>query len=237
MRQISKIQKPLRSVLYMPASNSKVIQKSLTSLNADAYIYDLEDSVSPEESLKQQARANALEALNTSTSGQKIIRLNSTSSSFYSDDILSLKNHLSNGNKPPDALLLAKTETKEQLLSLQSEFSLPLWCMIETPKSILNIEDIIQVQNLSCIVLGLEDLSSELNLIKQKGRSNLQYAMQKVLITSKAFESSERPISVLDGVYTNLKDDEGFKQECQEAKEMGFSGKTLIHPKTITMAK
>ena len=138
-----------------------------------------------------------------------------------------------------DALCVPKVESAEELefvrsaLEIQFKLKIPIWAMIETPKGVLDIVDIISVRGLEAIVMGTTDLSHELGLENRSGgkRSGLQYSLSQCVLAAKSVG-----IKIFDGVFLDLTDLEGFKAECEEAKDLGFDGKTLIHPSQVEIA-
>jgi citrate lyase subunit beta/citryl-CoA lyase len=233
---MSKPFRPRRSVLYVPASNAKALAKA-ASLRADAIIFDLEDAVAPD--VKDDAR----EALRTyfhqhpSSSTERIIRINSLSSTWGAEDLLAAR------ACKPDAILLPKVETPQDITGVteileetDASESVRLWAMIETPRGILNADEIAELglrstARLDCLVIGTNDIAKETGTRLTKGRALLTPWLMQVLLCAKAGK-----LDVIDGVYNDFADLDGFNAECAEAVQMGFDGKTLIHPSQIEIA-
>lgn len=222
---------PLRSVLYLPGLNTRAIEKSLTSINADAFIYDLEDSVSPDN--KSFARENLLSLFKfnkrNEVNSKKILRINSTQSPFFKEDIKFIEEIKKFKENSLDGVLIAKVEESkeiDEILTVCKEID--IWCMIETPKGILNSNSILSNNNISTAVLGLEDLRKDMGLGYLSERLEIMFPIQQVLLSAKVNNKT-----ILDGVYIDVKNSEGFKKECEQALNLGFDGKTLIHPNTV----
>ena len=220
------------SVLYVPGINERAMKKA-SSLRSDAIIFDLEDSVSSE--LKDRARTLVRKSLSEYDYGERliVIRINRLDTPWGEDDIKSMVGiHI-------DALCVPKVESAEELefvrsaLEIEFKLKIPIWAMIETPKGVLDIVDIASVQGLEAIVMGTTDLSHELGLENRPGgkRSGLHYSLSQCVLAAKSVG-----IKIFDGVFLDLTDIEGFKAECEEAKDLGFDGKTLIHPSQVEIA-
>lgn len=232
---MTRIAKPRRSVLYVPATNQKALLKAGT-LACDAVIYDLEDAVAP------SAKSEAREALRThfaqrgSTSAEQVIRINAAQTQWGADDLSAAI------EAQPDAILLPKVQRTEEILSVADALrgsglqSVRLWAMIETPLGIVNIKDIAALgeeanSRLDCFVVGTNDLAKEAGIPIPEGRSQLSAWLMQIVIHARAFG-----IDVVDGVYNDFRDGAGFEAECAAGVLMGFDGKTLIHPNQIAPA-
>ena len=220
------------SVLYVPGINERAMKKA-SSLRSDAIIFDLEDSVSSE--LKDRARTLVRKSLSEYDYGERliVIRINRLDTPWGEDDIKSMVGiHI-------DALCVPKVESAEELefvrsaLEIEFKLKIPIWAMIETPKGVLDIVDIASVRGLEAIVMGTTDLSHELGLENRPGgkRSGLHYSLSQCVLAAKSVG-----IKIFDGVFLDLTDIEGFKAECEVAKDLGFDGKTLIHPSQVEIA-
>ncbi len=204
----------LRSVLYIPASNARALDKART-LPVDALIIDLEDSVAPAD--KEAARHNAAQALETPYAHKTVLlRINGVDTPYYHADLALA------GKVAVAGVLLPKVETPTQLEHLPHA----PWAMIETPRGVLHAHSIAEVAQ--GLVLGTNDLARELGLRSQNVRPALHTALQHTLLCGKAWQ---RP--VIDGVYNAYQDAEGFATECAQAVAWGFDGKTLIHPSQV----
>ncbi|MBB4191082.1 citrate lyase subunit beta/citryl-CoA lyase [Rhizobium aethiopicum] len=220
----------------MPAINLRALEKS-RSLDCDAVIFDLEDSVAPEN--KGQARENlrAFFAGQPLKGKERIIRINSLSSAFGAADLDLVKALL------PDAVLLPKadgpqdvTDIGDLLADANAPEELRIWAMIETPRGVLNVGAIAEAgcmpgARLDCLVVGLNDLRKETGVQPQPGRSFLVPWLMQVILAVKAYG-----LDALDSVFNDFRDDEGFDVECGQGRAMGFAGKMLIHPAQIAAA-
>lgn len=224
--------RPRRSVLYMPGSNQRALEKAPT-LPADVLVLDLEDSVGPEK--KEQARRQVITALHQDAFGTKeiVVRSNSLSSDWGSDDVKAIA--LSGAN----ALCLPKVETVDEVqsaIALLNEAGAPktmqLWAMIETPLGVININQLAAVDGrLTVLVMGTTDLAKELRVPHTPDRIGLQYALSQCVMAARANNKD-----ILDGVYLDLQDQAGFANACEQGRELGFDGKTLIHPNQLAVA-
>ena len=214
--------RPLRSVLYIPASKPRALDKA-RGLGVDAIIFDLEDAVSVDE--KTASRMILAEALNAGGYGarMKIIRINAFDTPWGLDDAQAA---VSMG---ADAILLPKVSALADLDALaQITGDVPLWAMMETPLGMLNAASIASHPKLQGMVMGTNDLAKELQTRHRTDRLPLQTSLGLCLLAAKA-----HGLAIFDGVYNAFKDDEGLKIECEQGRDMGFDGKTLIHPAQI----
>eukprot|EP00516_Mucochytrium_quahogii_P013417 CAMPEP_0203795042 /NCGR_PEP_ID=MMETSP0100_2-20121128/6953_1 /ASSEMBLY_ACC=CAM_ASM_000210 /TAXON_ID=96639 /ORGANISM=" , Strain NY0313808BC1" /LENGTH=275 /DNA_ID=CAMNT_0050699393 /DNA_START=308 /DNA_END=1135 /DNA_ORIENTATION=+ len=215
----------------MPSSNERALEKAKT-LAADGLIFDLEDAVAP--ASKEFARLKAVQASGDDgyTGKEVVIRVNAISTEWFVDDVRAVS------QSKADAILLPKAESAhdiEQVESLLGEANqdIDIWCMIETPKGILNANEIAASSKrvAYCLVLGTVDLANEIHCKPMtEGRWNLMSSIQMCILAARA-----NNVAVLDGVYVDIKDDDGFKKECIQGRDLGFDGKTLIHPKMIAV--
>lgn len=225
-----------RSVLSVPAINRRALDK-LSSLDCDAVIFDLEDSVSPEKKAEARENLRAFFAETPLPGKERIIRINALSSNFGADD-LALVVELE-----PDAVLLPKvdepqdvTGVSDRLAEADAPESLRIWAMIETPRGILNAAAIAEAgrtagSRLDCFVVGLNDLRKETGVPPQPGRSYLVPWLMQVVLAVSAYG-----LEAIDSVFNDFKDTEAFDAECGQGRLMGFSGKMLIHPNQIEAA-
>ena len=213
--------RPLRSVLYIPASKPRALDKART-LAADAIIFDLEDAVSHEE--KDTARETLAAELARDGYGarMKIIRINGLDTDWGAADAEAAS------AMNPDAILLPKVSSPADLDALAKLTNAPLWAMMETPAGMLNAGQIAAHARLQGMVMGTNDLAKELQTRFRPDRLPLQTGLGLCLLAAKA-----HGLAIIDGVYNAFKDDEGLKQECEQGRDMGFDGKTLIHPAQI----
>jgi citrate lyase subunit beta / citryl-CoA lyase len=228
--------RPRRSVLYMPGSNARALEKA-KSIPADALILDLEDAVAPE--AKETARVQVCAAVKAGGYGHRelVIRVNALDTPWGKADIEAA------AAAAPDAILLPKPGTgadivraTEALAHAGAPDKTRLWAMIETPLAILNVADIASASQrrgarLSCFVLGLNDLVKETRADLSSNRRPALYWLTAALTAARAYG-----LDALDGVYNNFRDAEGYKRECVHGRRLGFDGKTLIHPDQVAVA-
>lgn len=224
--------RPRRSVLYMPGSNARALEKGRT-LKADGLILDLEDAVSPDS--KDVARAQIVEAVQAGGYGGRelIVRVNGLDSPWGEADLRAM------ATAGADAILLPKVENKSMVDDAASildasggPVDLPIWGMMETPLGILHAEEIAFANpRVGGLVLGTSDLGKDLNASHTRDRMPFMASLEFCILAARA-----AGIAILDGVHLDLNDDDGFSASCQQGKELGMDGKTLIHPKTIDMA-
>jgi citrate lyase subunit beta/citryl-CoA lyase len=217
--------RPRRSVLYMPGSNARALEKART-LAADALILDLEDAVAPD--AKEVARKQVCEAVKAKGFGRRevIVRVNGLSTAWGADDIAAA------AEARPDAILIPKVSHAQDLAEAEKRLgSAPvrLWAMIETPLAILKIAEIAGAGGkLSCFVMGTNDLIKEFRGQHTPERLNLAAALGLSVAAARAFG-----LAVIDGVYNDINDTDGFYSACTQGRAFGFDGKTLIHPSQI----
>ncbi|MBM3556550.1 MAG: CoA ester lyase, partial [Alphaproteobacteria bacterium] len=224
--------RPRRSVLYMPGSNARALDKA-RSLPADALIFDLEDAVAPD--AKAVARRQVVEAARSKAYGRReiIIRVNGLDTPWGRDDIAAA------AKSGADALLLPKVESRAMVREMEGLMDaaggpadMAIWCMMETPKGILHAEEIASASaRVACLVMGTSDLAKDLQARHTPLRLPMLTGLSLCLLAGRAFG-----LAVLDGVHLDLADDKGFEEACRQGIEFGFDGKTLIHPKTVETA-
>jgi citrate lyase subunit beta/citryl-CoA lyase len=228
--------RPRRSVLYMPGSNARALEKA-RSLPADALILDLEDAVAPE--AKEAARAQVCAAVKAGGYGGRevVIRINGPETPWGAADLEAA------AVAAPDAVLVPKVgsgadiaRVTESLARAGAPERLRLWAMIETPLAILNIGAVAATATepgarLGCFVMGTNDLVRETRADLSRNRRPAIYWLSAAVTAARAYG-----LDALDGVYNNFKDAEGFRRECLHGRALGFDGKTLIHPDQIAVA-
>jgi citrate lyase subunit beta/citryl-CoA lyase len=224
--------RPRRSVLYMPGSNARALEKG-RSLGADAIIMDLEDAVSPD--AKGEARAQVLAALAEGGYGSRelVVRVNGLTTPWGVDDLAAA------ATSGAHAVLLPKVggaDMVEQAVALMESNGAPddlaVWCMMETPLGMLHAEEVAGAHaRVACLVMGTSDLAKDLHAAHTRERLPMLTSLSLCLLAARAHD-----IAIVDGVHLDLADDEGFAYSCRQGLEMGFDGKTLIHPKTIDVA-
>ena len=218
--------RPRRSVLYMPGSNARALQKART-LPADALILDLEDAVAPD--AKEAARAQVCEAVRAGFGKREIVvRINALSTPWGAKDLLAA------AAARPDAILVPKLSTPDELIAIEQRLagagrSLALWAMVETPLAILNIAALAASGGrLACLVMGTNDLIKELHGVHTQDRLNLAAALGLSVLAARAHS-----LAIIDGVTNDIADSEGFAAACAQGRSFGFDGKTVIHPSQI----
>ncbi len=223
--------RPRRSVLYMPAANERALEKAKT-IAADAIIFDLEDAVAPD--AKPDARARAVAALQSGEYGNRelTIRCNGLDTEWGADDVAAA------GTASPSAVVIPKVDSVEQVDAVSAlldasgaSADTKIWPMIETPTAMFNVRAIAAHPRVAVLVMGTNDLAKELRSPIVAGRHPLVPHLATALLAAR-----EAGKVILDGVYNDVKDPEGFAAECQQGMEMGFDGKTLIHPSQVEPA-
>ena len=226
------IARPRRSVLYMPGSNAKALAKAAT-LPADALILDLEDSVAPD--AKDAARVQVAAAAKGDFGGREVvIRVNGQHTPWGRNDLIAA------AGAGPDAILLPKVDGPGAIMHaarVLRENGAPdrtrLWAMMETPNAILGAGQIAAVaadsaSRLAVLVMGLNDLAKETRARLTPGRPTMTAWLANCVVAARA-----HGVDIIDGVYNDIKDLDGFKTECEQGRDMGLDGKTLIHPSQI----
>lgn len=214
--------RPYRSVLYIPASKSRALEKA-KSLSVDAIIFDLEDAVTPGE--KANARALLTEALAAGDYGDRVrlVRINGLDTEWGRDDAIAAR------DMECDAILLPKVGSPDDVDALAAiTGDTPVWAMMETPLGMLNAHAIAAHPLVHGFVLGTNDLANDLNTRFRADREPLLTGLGLCLLAAKAQE-----VIVIDGVYNAFKDDAGLEFECNQGRDMGFDGKSLIHPAQV----
>lgn len=220
--------RPRRSVLYMPAANERALEKAKT-LPADAIIFDLEDAVAPD--AKETARGQAVAAATSGEYGNRelTIRCNGLDTPWGADDIAAA------GAAGPAAVVIPKVanaahvgQIADALEAAGAPDHTMIWAMVETPEAIFAARDIAAHERVSVLVMGTNDLAKELRAGLVPGRHPLLPHLSTSLLAAR-----EAGKVILDGVYNDIKNAEGFLAECTQGAEMGFDGKTLIHPAQV----
>jgi citrate lyase subunit beta/citryl-CoA lyase len=224
--------RPRRSVLYMPGSNLRALEKGKT-LPADALILDLEDAVAPD--AKPAAREQVRAAVAAGGYGRRelIVRVNGLDTAWGYDDLAAA------AGSGADAVLLPKTETAETVRQAENVLAangapdrLAIWCMMETPRGVLNAQEIAgTTARVAGFVMGTSDLTKAIHARHTPLREPMLTSLGLCILAARAFD-----LAIVDGVHLDLNDDAGFEQSCRQGLELGFDGKTLIHPKTIATA-
>jgi citrate lyase subunit beta / citryl-CoA lyase len=225
--------RPRRSALYMPGANARALEKAKT-LPCDAVILDLEDAVAPD--AKAAARDQVMAAVAARGFGARevIVRINGLDTAWWRDDLEAA------AKAGPDGVLVPKVSKPADLQTVMARLSdmaagnrIWLWAMIETPLAIINATDITAVARdgetrLGGFVMGTNDLAKETRARLMDGRAPMVSWLATAVLAAHAYG-----IDVLDGVYNDIQDAEGFRRECVQGRDMGFDGKTLVHPNQI----
>jgi citrate lyase subunit beta/citryl-CoA lyase len=225
--------RPRRSVLFMPGSNARAIEKART-LAADCIVLDLEDSVAPDG--KEAAREQAMSAVADGGFGPRevVVRINGLDTEWWLEDVNAAS------RAKPDAILVPKVsspdhldDVAERLVDISADRKIRIWAMMETPLAVLQAREIAAAARdvetrLACLVLGTNDLAKETRARILPGREPMRLWLMICVAAARAYG-----LDVIDGVYNDFRDDEGFARECAEARDMGFDGKSIIHPNQI----
>jgi citrate lyase subunit beta/citryl-CoA lyase len=211
----------VRSVLFLPASNSRAIAKARQSA-ADFVILDLEDAVKPAD--KDSARAAAAEAIGGDWPMPLAVRVNGAGSAWHDEDLRAV------AEARPDAIVLPKVESAEDIVVARQRSDDPILAMIETPRGVLGVGEIAAAREgrLVGLLAGTNDLRAELHVPADAPRSSIAMALQTIVLAARA-----GGVAVFDGVFNRLDDADAFAAECREARALGFDGKCLIHPNQI----
>ncbi len=219
--------RPRRSVLYMPGANERALEKA-RSLPADALILDLEDSVAPEAKIDARYRVGNLVKAGGYGRREMVIRINGLDTPWGVDDMAAAV------EAAPDAVLVPKVSSAGDVMrsaALMGDTNprTRLWVMMETPLAILNAREIAGADaRLACLVLGTNDLVKETRARASGGRFALVPMLSACVLAARAYG-----LDVIDGVFNDFRDEEGFRAECEQGRDLGMDGKTLIHPGQI----
>jgi citrate lyase beta subunit len=220
---LSKAYKARRTALYVPASNTRALEKART-LEVDVVILDLEDAVAGED--KVRARATAAAMLKELAPREAVVRVNAAPTPWHDDDMAAF------AEARPDAILLPKISGPEDIAAAQAKANgVPLWAMIETPRAVFNALAIADA-GVDCLMFGVNDLVSIMVGRHRADRANLHAAMSATVLAARAAD-----ITALDGVHNALDDMTGFARSCAESRDFGFDGKSVIHPSQIAPAR
>jgi citrate lyase subunit beta/citryl-CoA lyase len=228
--------RPRRSALYMPGSNARALEKA-REIAADVLILDLEDAVTPD--AKATAREQVCAAVKAGGYGRRelVIRVNGVGTPWFADDLAAA------AEAKPQAILIPKVSGPETLHEvghllngLWADPAIAVWAMIETPLAILDVERIARaardpVTRLACFIMGTNDLAKETRARFVPGRAPMLPWLTSALLAART-----HGIDILDGVYNDIKDEAGFLAECEQGRDLGFDGRTLIHPSQVAVA-
>lgn len=221
--------RPRRSVLYMPGANARALEKGKT-LPCDGIILDLEDAVAPD--AKEQARNQVVESVRGGGYGGRelIVRVNGLSTPWGRDDLMAV------ARSGAHAVLLPKVESADGVRHAERVLAdagapddLALMCMMETPRGILHAEEIADASaRITCLVMGTSDLAKDLHAAHTRMRLPMLPSLGRCLLAARA-----AGLAIVDGVHLDLDDEESLEEACRQGAELGFDGKTLIHPKQV----
>jgi len=224
--------RPRRSVLYMPGSNDRALEKA-RGLDADALVLDLEDAVAPAQ--KNAAREAVVAAVNAGGYGKRemAIRINSLATSWGEADLISV------ASSRADAVCVPKVESAAEVLEIArimdaagAPAAMQIWAMIETPLGVLNVNAIAGSHpRLRILIMGTSDLAKELRVPHTPERLGFITSLSLCVLAARAHN-----LDILDGVYLDLSDEAGYQAICEQGRALGFDGKTLIHPKQLAPA-
>lgn len=223
------ILRPRRSVLYMPGANERALEKA-KSLPADALILDLEDAVAPDAKAEARKRVAAAAACGEYGFREVTIRVNAPGTVWHDDDLRAA------AEAGPDAVVVPKVESADTVRAVERALEAAgapdrtaIWAMVETPRAMLDARAVAAAsERLTVLVMGTNDLAKELHAEHVPGRAPLLTGLSLALLAAR--ESGK---VILDGVYNDVKDAEGFEAECAQGRQFGFDGKTLIHPSQV----
>ncbi len=223
--------RPRRSVLYMPAANARALEKAKT-IAADAVIFDLEDAVAPD--AKEAARDQAVAAASSGDYGHReiTIRCNGLDTEWGTADLQAI------AGSGAAAVVVPKVSSVDDVDAVSAQLdgagapaTMRIWPMIETPRAIFDVRDIAAHSRVDVLVMGTNDLARELRAGLVRGRHPLLPHLATALLAAR-----EAGVAILDGVYNDVRDPDGFRIECVQGVEMGFDGKTLVHPDQVAIA-
>jgi citrate lyase subunit beta / citryl-CoA lyase len=221
--------RPRRSVLYMPGANERALEKART-LPADALILDLEDAVAPDAKLEARDRVCAAASSDGYGSREIAIRVNGLDTQWHADDLRAA------AAACPDAVLVPKINSAADVHAIEAALeaadapdTTTIWAMLETPVAMMHAEEITAASDrLTVLVMGTNDLAKELHAEQVPGRQPLLFGLSACLLAAR-----DAGKVIVDGVYNDIKDEAGFEAECVQGRQLGFDGKTLIHPSQL----
>jgi citrate lyase subunit beta / citryl-CoA lyase len=226
---VTETDRPRRSVLYMPGANERALEKA-KGLPADALILDLEDAVAPDAKVEARDRVCAAAADGGYGHREVAIRANGLDTAWFTDDVAAI------AEVGPDALLVPKVGSVDDVRAIEDALEragapdhTSIWAMLETPSAVLRAADITAAsERLTVLVMGTNDLVKELQAEFVPGRAPLLPSLSWCVLAAR-----DAGKAILDGVFNDLDDADGFEEECRQGKTFGFDGKTLIHPKQL----
>jgi (3S)-malyl-CoA thioesterase len=217
--------RPYRSALYIPGSNARALEKAKV-LACDAILFDLEDAVAADEKINARTMLAAAIGQGGYGARAKIVRVNGFDTPWGHEDVAAF------AGLPVDGVLLPKVNSATDLDALAALIpDVALWAMMETPLAVLNAAEIAAHPRLAGMVMGTNDLAKELNSRFRPDRLALQSSLQTCLLAARA-----HGVIAIDGVYNAFKDTDGLQFECEQGRDLGFDGKSLIHPAQLAVA-
>lgn len=221
--------RPRRTVLYLPGANARALEKSRT-LDADSLILDLEDAVAPDAKATAREQVQAAVAEGGFGHREVLVRVNGLETGWFAEDLAAF------AAAPPDGILVPKVSSVTDVHAVEAALEeagipeqVPLWAMLETPRAVLDAGEVVHASDrLVGFVLGTNDLAKELRASHVPGRAPLLPSLAWCLLAVR-----DAGKVAIDGVYNDLDDAEGFAAECAQARELGYDGKTVIHPKQL----
>ena len=221
--------RPRRSVLYMPGANARALEKA-QGLPADALILDLEDAVAPDAKVEARARVCAAACSDGYGRREIAIRVNGLDTPWHADDLRAA------AQAGPDAVLVPKVSSPGDVHAIEAALeaggapdTTAIWAMLETPQAVVQATEICAAsERLAVLVMGTNDLAKELHAEQVPGRQPLLFGLSACLLAARHAGKV-----ILDGVYNDIKDEAGFEAECLQGRQLGFDGKTLIHPSQL----
>lgn len=222
---------PRRSVLYMPSSNDRAISKA-PSLGVDTVILDLEDAVALDQ--KESTRDKLVQVLDSQDFGRSevVVRVNGPDTEWGESDLRAFANSKANALCIPKVESASDVHNVVQILESSGDTSTSIWVMCETPLGLSNIEQIVKAsERICCLMMGTSDLMKDLRIRHSVARQGLIYSLSRSVLAARVAN-----IDIIDGVFVDLKDEAGYRFSCEQARELGFDGKSIIHPKQIADA-
>jgi citrate lyase subunit beta/citryl-CoA lyase len=223
--------RPRRSVLYMPGANARALDKA-RSLPCDGLIFDLEDAVAAD--AKEVARGNVVSALKQGDYGYRelIVRVNALDTPWGAEDVAAVARLGIDGVLFPKVETLLQVDAAISALDAAGGRSVAVWFMVETPLAVLDVRRLAaHSARLAVLVMGTSDLVKELRARHTEGRDNLAFALQHCVLAARALG-----LDLLDGVHLDFRNEASFRAACRQARDMGFDGKSLIHPAQVEPA-
>ena len=221
--------RPRRSVLYMPAANERALEKA-KAIPADALIFDLEDAVAPDAKAEARERACAMFVAGGYGNREITIRANGIGTLWHDDDLAAI------AQAGPDGVVVPKVNSAADVHAIEAALErhgapdrTRIWAMLETPVAMLHAEEICSAsERLNVLVMGTNDLAKELHAQRVPSRQPLMGGLYLALLAARAADKV-----ILDGVFNDIKDEVSFAAECSQGRQMGFDGKTLVHPSQV----